>query len=75
MSLKALNENQPNSDTVTTKELATPSLKVKELLARGIAQSRALPKREPEQIWNEFDAVWNEIASQAECMLTSKDRE
>lgn len=45
----------------TADELA----KVNSIIARGIARAENLPLRSSEQIWEEFDAVWDSIAAQA----------
>ncbi len=63
MSLETSKTTQPRTDAAKS-EAAIRAMKVKAIVQRGIAKSRAMPPRSPEEIWEEFNAVWNKIASQ-----------
>lgn len=63
MPLETSKTTQSTTDAAKS-ETAIRAMKVKAIVQRGIAKSRAMPPRSPKEIWEEFDAVWNKIASQ-----------
>lgn len=56
--------DQPNSERSDATLLEEKAAKVKAIIESAIAKVESTPKRTPEEIWEEFDAVWDRIASQ-----------
>lgn len=56
--------DQPNSERSDATLSEEKAAKVKAIIESAIAKVESTPKRTPEEIWEEFDAVWDRIASQ-----------
>jgi hypothetical protein len=65
MALELFKNNQPNSKRVKATSSDDKEAKVKAIIERAIVKAENSPKRSSEEIWEEFEAVWNKIASQA----------
>ena len=58
-------KNQLNSKPVENKITNDDkAVKIKKILERAIEKAENSPKCSPEEIWKEFDTVWDKISSQ-----------
>jgi hypothetical protein len=65
MALELLKNSQPNSECLNPTSSGSKAARIKAIVDYAIAKKETSPKRSPEEIWEEFDAVWDKIASQA----------
>jgi hypothetical protein len=61
--LKNQLNSKPVEDKITDDDKTT---KVKKILERAIKKAENSPKCSPEEIWEEFDTVWDKISSQSQ---------
>jgi TPP-dependent pyruvate/acetoin dehydrogenase alpha subunit len=60
-------QNQLNSKPVEDKQIDDDkAAKVKKIIERAIEKAENSPKCSPEEIWQEFDTVWDKISSQSQ---------
>lgn len=60
-------KNQLNSKSVEDKLTDdNKAAKVKRIIERAIEKAENSPKCSPEEIWEEFDNVWDKISSQSQ---------